>query len=350
MSLLSIAINGIEAITLPKHYYYLRAIPFCLIIIVYQIHYREQLLRFFRILLVFSLVFFIFNLPIILEQYGKLPSRWGEGTLEDQVTGLYGKWGTQLMSLSWLMLLFLIRYFWRGPSLVLYAYLVTMVYLARLCESKAFFFFAFFFILISGFYERTKNLAKRVRVFLVTAFFGVLGVWVLYTNSPGFEKYVNVNILSIVENRVSSDAELIDVQSSREQTIATLFSENKFFYGSGIGSASHVFFLEGSQKSSENVEWYKMHYDMTLIWEESGLVFFLVLMFLYAIIFDNFFESASTFRFWLVFLTLLFITYYTHPFSDPRKMVPYVLIIITVASFGKRDKLVGLFSMRIKRE
>jgi len=318
---LCVWVNGISSISIAKSYYYLK--PMVLISFFAYLS-RERTCQTFSLLKKLHyilLAHYIFNFPIIYWEYAT-------GVELDDRTGLVGVGGTQILMLTWLVLLSTSTLVLRYSLFVCSLLLFSMLYLAVLSDSKAFFLMSALLMFQVALLRWRKYFWTLIIVFSSLAVFAVFALKFFAPLFYGMLSYkfslVAVRVKALIGGNV--------IDERLHVIIYSLGQEGAMLFGQGVGYLSHVMGFYG-------VGYYDMYRhqnisDLSLLIVEIGLIPTAVLMVSFFLSLASMYKRVTFIGGGCLFSILLFCFYYFPLLSDPRIIVFVSIVLFVFSWFG----------------
>jgi hypothetical protein len=312
---INILTSGITIISPLKYYYYIRNIPF-LLLLAFLIRKKPRLFDLFCGLL-YKICFFQFwlNIPFLLYQYTL-------GWNFDDINGFYGYGACHIACYVWLFIV-LCQLNKKTNLFFLFIEIIIMFVLGVITDNKTFFYFSILLILFHYFSSfQFKNIIKSIIMTLSLIVLIIVGINNLPKDQLYFLYGVNIQIQSYFEGK-SKDERMTLLEYA-------LHDDDAYYFGKGTGITTHAFGIKGAiyEKLFNHFE---MSDTVSIIFE-NGLAFYLILGILYTVAFLNFFQKRGIVKFIIIFLLFNFNLYYTGIISDPRNIYIFSLIVAVFAA------------------
>lgn len=321
---INLLINEIETISFIKYYYYIRVIPFLIMLLVLRKNYPGVMKK------VLDFIFYISVFSLVINSLYMMRQARGVHNMDD-VDGFFGSAATHSLSFCWLIFLGFLRYRKKYSFGIILPVILYMLFLSILAESKTFIAFVFIYIIIVVFQKKMSLMSKVFFIIFTTVVVSIASV-TAYLTVPDITTYVDNNLLKWGLNQYMRSNDDEATGSEREAMIRTSVSDpNAFLFGNGIGCVSEAFGFQGYKRWRENVHFGMI--DMSAIIYEGGILFYLILISLMAVLLDNFFPGVSYWRLFLIFFFLNVLFWYSKILSDPREMVASVFIFIVYGHY-----------------
>ena len=310
------ALEGISIIALLKIYYVFK---FVIVIFIFNnlLHYKGVIktAHFVKLVFVLCLLQFFINAPIIYNQFLSNPLDI------DEHNGLFGNGSSHFVTFVWI---FIVLYMLKHSFSAYYVMpiILLMIVLSSFIEGK-FFIFGLASVFFIHLFQKIniKKISKEIKYLLLI----IPLLFIVFSNIPFVEKYFESRMVQAfnvyVINRGSG--------SERTEMLGlTLSNDKSKYFGNGSGSITKIFHYEGDHISKIPHIHMNMHSISTLIYE-FGILFFLLVTCIYTLLLDSLFKKNNYLRTILIFNFLLFLSYYSRIYKDPRIFYSILLISVT---------------------
>jgi len=261
------------------------------------------------------LIQFFINAPIIFNQYLSNPLDF------DNHNGLFGYGSSHFITFVWIFIVaFMLKN--RYSQFYLTPIVLLMIVLSSFIEGK-FFIFGLTFVYFIYLLQKINN--RKILFELKYLLFIIPSLLVVFSYNTTFKHYFETRIKPAYNTYLINRGE----GSERTKMLGhTLSNDRSKYFGNGSGSITKLFIYEGDHISRIPDPHMSMNTISNLIYE-FGILFFLLVTYIYTLLLDSLFNKNNYLRTILIFICILFLSYYTKIYKDPRHFYSILLIIIT---------------------